>query len=269
MSQIMRPTFVSPSRHGISWYVSGSGIATMSDSSIALKPVIDEPSKPMPSSSASPISLGVTAKLFRCPSMSVNQRRMNSIPSSSMRPSTSLRTCGSLVARLPVPTCAIDPPSLVISRPSIPWMRAGERAELEAMRDWVAASPGGPIEFAQCGSAVALRSSAYPVRELNRIVGLYDLKALDELVLLYEADSFWIALDPEAGLDAELQALGYVPDYAWQKFERGLEPVDARTDLRVVHAESPADFGTAFARGYGLPPALGDFGATVVGRPRW
>jgi GNAT superfamily N-acetyltransferase len=148
-------------------------------------------------------------------------------------------------------------------------MRAGERAELEAMRDWVAASPGGPIEFAQCGSAVALRSSAYPVRELNRIVGLYDLKALDELVPLYEADSFWIALDPAAGLDAELQALGYVPDYAWQKFERGLEPVDARTDLRVVDAESPADFGTAFAQGYGLPPALGDFGATVVGRPRW
>jgi hypothetical protein len=32
--------------------VSGSGIATMSDSSIALKPVIDEPSKPIPSSSA-------------------------------------------------------------------------------------------------------------------------------------------------------------------------------------------------------------------------
>ena len=34
------------------------GIATMSDSSMALKPVIDEPSKPMPSSSASSISEG-------------------------------------------------------------------------------------------------------------------------------------------------------------------------------------------------------------------
>ena len=46
----------------------------MSDSSIALKPVIDEPSKPIPSSSAPSSSLGVIAKLFRCPSRSVNQQ---------------------------------------------------------------------------------------------------------------------------------------------------------------------------------------------------
>src|SRR3954451_16360253 len=187
----------SPTPCGMSWNVFGSGIATMSDSSIALKPVIDEPSKPMPSSSASPISLGVTAKLFRWPSMSVNHRRMNSIPSSSMRLSTSLRTSGSLVARLPVPTCVIDPPSrLVISGPSIPWMRLGERAELEGMRDWVAAAPGGPIESAERAGAVALRSTAFPVRELNRIVGLYDLAALDQLAPFYEGGSFWVALDP-------------------------------------------------------------------------
>ena len=71
-SQIMRPTFASPSREGISRNVAGSGIATMSDSSIALKPVTDEPSKPMPSSSAPSTSSSVIAKLFRCPSMSVN-----------------------------------------------------------------------------------------------------------------------------------------------------------------------------------------------------
>ena len=64
-SQIMRPTFASPSRVGISRYVDGSGIATMSDSSIALKPVIDEPSNPIPSSSAPASSEGVIAKLFR------------------------------------------------------------------------------------------------------------------------------------------------------------------------------------------------------------
>ena len=78
-SQIIRATFErSPSEYGISWNVVGSGIATMSDSSIALKPVIDEPSKPMPSSSAPSSSAGVIAKLFRCPSMSVNQRRTKS-----------------------------------------------------------------------------------------------------------------------------------------------------------------------------------------------
>src|SRR6476620_2328182 len=74
-------------------------MATMSDSSIALKPVIDEPSKPMPSFSAPSSSAGVIAKLFRCPSMSVNQKRMYSAPSFSICFKTSLRAAGSDVAR--------------------------------------------------------------------------------------------------------------------------------------------------------------------------
>ena len=105
-SQIIRATLVSPSFHGIGVNVSGSGIATMSDSSIALKPVIDEPSKPIPSSRAASISLGVTAKLFRCPSMSVNQSSRNSIPSSSIRRRTRFRASGSLVALGLLSTCA-------------------------------------------------------------------------------------------------------------------------------------------------------------------
>ena len=69
MSQIIRPTtasggngtpdcgWMAPSaRCGMIRNVSGSGIATMSDSSIALKPVIDDPSKPIPSSSAASTS---------------------------------------------------------------------------------------------------------------------------------------------------------------------------------------------------------------------
>jgi hypothetical protein len=98
---------VSPSFHGINWKVSGSGIATMSDSSIALNPVIDDPSNPIPSSSASSTSLGVTAKLFRWPSMSVNQRRTNSTPSSLMRRSTRLRDSSLDVALFRVSTCAM------------------------------------------------------------------------------------------------------------------------------------------------------------------
>src|SRR5437667_7186770 len=82
----------------------------MSDSSIALKPVIDEPSKPMPSSSAPSISLGVIAKLFRCPSMSVNQRSASSTPSSSIRRSTARRASSLEVARFLLSTCAIEPP---------------------------------------------------------------------------------------------------------------------------------------------------------------
>jgi hypothetical protein len=52
----------------------------MSDSSIALKPVIEEPSKPIPSFRASAISDGVIANDFRCPSRSVNQKRTCSTP---------------------------------------------------------------------------------------------------------------------------------------------------------------------------------------------
>ena len=108
MSQIIRATFVSPCRQGISWKVSGSGIATMSDSSIALKPVIEEPSNPIPSSSAPAISLGVTANDFRCPSMSVNQRRTNSTPSSPIRFTTSRRDSSLDVARFLLSTCAME-----------------------------------------------------------------------------------------------------------------------------------------------------------------
>ena len=102
----MRPTFVSPSFQGIIRKVPGSGIATMSDSSIALKPVIDEPSKPIPSSSAPAISLGVTAKLFRCPSRSVNQRSRNSTPSALIFSSASLRASSLDVALFFDSTCS-------------------------------------------------------------------------------------------------------------------------------------------------------------------
>jgi hypothetical protein len=48
----------------------------MSDSSIALKPVIDEPSKPIPPSNASSSSAALMENDFSCPRMSVNQKRM-------------------------------------------------------------------------------------------------------------------------------------------------------------------------------------------------
>src|SRR6476660_6406863 len=71
----------------------------MSDSSIALNPVIDEPSNPMPSSSAPASSDGVIAKLFRWPSMSVNQNSAYSTPSFSICCSAFLRASGVDVAR--------------------------------------------------------------------------------------------------------------------------------------------------------------------------
>ena len=92
----------------------------MSDSSIALKPVIDEPSKPIPSSSAPAISEGVIAKLFRCPSMSVNQKRTYSTPSCSICLRTALRAAGSDVARSLLSIIATIPCSSLRSAPAKP-----------------------------------------------------------------------------------------------------------------------------------------------------
>src|SRR5438270_9632075 len=132
MSQIMRATFVSPAFHGISWKVSGSGIATMSDSSIALRPVIDEPSKPIPSSRASSTSFGVIAKLFRCPSMSVNQRRTNSMPSCFIRLRTSLRESSLDVARFLLSTCAMNASSKMRKAPDARFRDRGSVASNDA-----------------------------------------------------------------------------------------------------------------------------------------
>ena len=148
-------------------------------------------------------------------------------------------------------------------------MEPGERAELEAFRDWVAAAPAGVVESAEHGGALALRSTVFPARELNRIMGVYDVVDLDALAPSYSGRSFWVSLDPAAGLDDELRARGFVADYPWQKFVRGPEPVEARSDLRVADAQSPADFGTAFAEGYGLPAELAGFAAALVGRDGW
>ena len=69
-------------------------MAIMSDSSMALKPVIDEPSKPMPPSKASSSSAALIEKLLSWPRMSVNQRRMKRIPRSSTSACTSSAVFG-------------------------------------------------------------------------------------------------------------------------------------------------------------------------------
>src|SRR2546430_752578 len=69
-------------------------MAIMSDSSIALKPVMEEPSKPIPPSNASSSSSALMEKLFSCPRMSVNQRRMKRMSRSWTRALTSSAVFG-------------------------------------------------------------------------------------------------------------------------------------------------------------------------------
>ena len=81
-SQNTRATPLSSGRQGSTAKVEASGMAIMSDSSMALKPVIEEPSKPIPPSKASSSSSALIEKLFSWPRMSVNQRRMKRMPRS-------------------------------------------------------------------------------------------------------------------------------------------------------------------------------------------
>ena len=63
-SQNIRATPRSSGRQGSTAKVDASGMAIMSDSSMALKPVIDDPSKPIPPSKASSSSCALIEKLF-------------------------------------------------------------------------------------------------------------------------------------------------------------------------------------------------------------
>ena len=90
----MRATPCSVGRQGRSAKVRGSGWAIMSDSSIALKPVMLEPSKPMPSSKASSSSSTLIEKDFSWPRMSVNQKRMKRMSRSWTIALTSSAVCG-------------------------------------------------------------------------------------------------------------------------------------------------------------------------------
>ena len=94
MSQNIRATPDSDGLHGSRQNVLASGIAIMSDSSIALNPVIDEPSKPIPPSNASASSVALIENDFSWPRMSVNQSRMKRISCSFASAITSSEVSG-------------------------------------------------------------------------------------------------------------------------------------------------------------------------------
>ena len=64
MSQNIRAVGCSSGAQGRIEKVDGSGMAIMSDSSIGLNPVIEDPSKPMPPSNASSSSEALIEKLL-------------------------------------------------------------------------------------------------------------------------------------------------------------------------------------------------------------
>ena len=84
MSQNIRAVGSISPRHGSTWKVPGSGCASTSASYERVKPSIAEPSNPMPSANAPSTSAGAMATDLSVPTTSVNQRRTNLMPRSSI-----------------------------------------------------------------------------------------------------------------------------------------------------------------------------------------
>ena len=159
-------------------------------------------------------------------------------------------------------------------------MHAGERAEIEAMRDlWKAAPDPIGAEFGLCeatGGAIAFYSNLQPgVRELTRVLGLMQIADLDTFESFFREGGvprYWISLMPGTALETELERRGYTPDYAWMKFSRPAgDAPDAHTDLRVeeVGADRALDFAATAAEAYGVTEDHVPWLAALPGRAGW
>lgn len=147
-------------------------------------------------------------------------------------------------------------------------MRASEWIEVQCLRSLFAVpNPAGSC--VQAGDAIAVRVDGLPGRELNRIVGLYDLARLEDLAGVYGERPYWVSLDPEAYLDDDLAARGFVADSEWQKFERGVEPLESRTELDVSEARAPTDLAFVLRSTWGASPEVADWFAALLTTQGW
>jgi GNAT superfamily N-acetyltransferase len=147
-------------------------------------------------------------------------------------------------------------------------MRTSERVEVEALRSLLA-HPESLGRLGESGEAIAVRVDGLPIKELNRIAGLCDVSELEALTPVFEDRPYWITVDPEAGLDSELLARGYVRTGAWQKFTRGVEPHSAQTELEITDARSREDVAAFLQRAWGVPPPEAEWMSLVFDHPDW
>jgi GNAT superfamily N-acetyltransferase len=117
-------------------------------------------------------------------------------------------------------------------------------------------------------------------RIFNHVFGLGRSTAvtddqLDRIAAFYGEETFFVALAPDVeppDLGTLLESRGFVPDYAWTKFCRDVDPPDpVETEFSVVPIgpEHARDFGRIVAAGYALPEFTGRWLSAVFARPRW
>jgi len=143
-----------------------------------------------------------------------------------------------------------------------------EAPELHAYADAFRASPE-LCEVAEIGGATCLAFRRAPERTFCRVMGLQSIEPLDEIAAFYGETPWWVS--DSHGLAPELEARGFIRDYGWMKFTRGIGAREAYSDLdvRVVGPVHADDFATVVAGGYGMPDWAKPLAANVVGRPGW
>ena len=143
-----------------------------------------------------------------------------------------------------------------------------ESAEHAAYADAFRASPD-LCEVAEIGGGTCLVVRRLPGRIFNRVFGLESAGAMDEIAAFYGDTQWWVS--DSHGLGPELEQLGFVRDYGWMKFSRGVGPREAQSDLRVerVAPDRADDFAAVVVGGYGMPVWSAPFAANVVGRRGW
>jgi GNAT superfamily N-acetyltransferase len=144
-----------------------------------------------------------------------------------------------------------------------------ENAEFAALLDLLRASPE-VAEVAEIGGAVctALRRLE-DARMFNRVLNLTSTRPLEEIAVFYGTTPWWV--NDSHGLGPQLEERGFVRDYGWMKFSRGVGPRQAQSGLHVIRIERDRadDFGAVVTGGYGMPEWTGPLAANVVGRPGW
>jgi GNAT superfamily N-acetyltransferase len=141
-------------------------------------------------------------------------------------------------------------------------------AEHAAFVDAFGASPD-LCEVAEIGGATCVALRRLESRMFNRVLDLSSTEPLEAIAEFYGETPWWVS--DSHGVGPELEDRGFVRDYGWMKFSRGVGPREARSDLdvRLVGPESAADFARVVAEGFGMPEWAMPLAANVVGRPRW
>ena len=143
-----------------------------------------------------------------------------------------------------------------------------DRAEHAAYADAFRAAPE-TAETTEIAGATCIVVRGLGSRMFNRVLDLTSTDPLDEIGDFYGTEPWWVS--DAYGLGPKLEQRGFVGDYGWMKFSRGVSPRRARSelDVRRVDAAQAQDFARVVVDAYGMPEWTAPLAANVVGRQGW